>query len=96
MKASRVWFAVALISAVGARAEEKPVALKEAPGQSGVEANCTSCHSLDYLRTNSPFLDRKAWQAEVTKMISVFGAPIAPEDAQTIVDYLAKNYGAGG
>jgi hypothetical protein len=60
-----------------------------------VEGNCASCHSLDYLRTNSPFLDRKGWQAEITKMTNVFGAPIAPEEAKTIVDYLAKNYGIG-
>jgi len=25
----------------------------------------------------------------------VFGAPIAPDDAKTIVDYLTKNYGTG-
>ena len=46
-------------------------------------------------RTNSLFLDRKGWQAEVDKMIKVFGADIAPQDAAAIVDYLAKNYGAG-
>ena len=77
-------------------ADGQPVPLKEAPGREAVEHNCVSCHSLDYLRTNSPFLDRKGWQAEVTKMTSVFGAPIAPEDAKTIVDYLVKNYGIGG
>ena len=96
MKASLVCLALALMTVTGARAEEKPVPLKEAPGQPRVEENCASCHSLDYLPTNSPFLDRKGWQAEVNKMIDVFGAPIAPEDAKQIVDYLAKNYGAGG
>jgi hypothetical protein len=35
------------------------VPLKEAPGREAVEHNCTSCHSLDYPRTNSPFLDRR-------------------------------------
>jgi len=72
------------------------VSLKEAPGRPAVEENCAACHSLDYLRTNSPFLDRKGWQAEVTKMISVFGAPVAPEAAKMIVDYLSANYGIGG
>ena len=28
-------------------------------------------------------------------MTNLFGAPIAPEEAKTIVDYLAKNYGIG-
>ena len=96
MKASLIWLVLALMAAAGARAEEKPVPLREAPGREAVESSCASCHSLDYLRTNSPFLDRKGWQAEVNKMISVFGAPVAPQDLKTIVDYLAKSYGAGG
>jgi hypothetical protein len=96
MKSSPISLVLALMAAVGAHAEEKPVPLKEAPGHSAVEENCASCHSLDYLRTNSPFLDRKGWQAEVNKMINVFGAPVAAGDAKTIVDYLAENYSSGG
>ena len=95
MKASLIWLVLVLTAATGAHADEKPVPLKEGPGQPAVAENCASCHSLDYPRTNSPFLDRKGWEAEVNKMINVFGAPIAPEDAKTIVDYLAKNYGIG-
>ena len=78
-----------------ALAEEQPVSLKDAPGHEAVENNCAACHSLDYPRTNSVFLDRKGWQAEVDKMIKVFGADIPPQDATAIVDYLSKNYGAG-
>ena len=96
MNARPVWLALALMAAASARAEEQLVPLKEAPGQQVVEDNCGSCHSLDYLRTNSPFLDRKGWQAEITKMTNAFGAPVTPEDAQIIVDYLVKNYGIGG
>ena len=95
MRASPIWVVLVLMVAAGASAEEQPVPLKEAPGQSAVEENCASCHSLDYLRTNSPFLDRKGWQAEVNKMINVFGAPVASGDAKTIVDYLAENYSTG-
>jgi len=29
-------------------------------------------------------------------MTNIFGAPIAPEDAKAIVDYLTKYYGIGG
>ncbi len=36
----------------------------------------------------------KMWEAEVTKMIATFGAPIDPPDAKTIIDYLARNYGS--
>ena len=96
MNARPVWLALALMAAASARAEEQLVPLKEGPGQQVVEDNCGSCHSLDYLRTNSLFLDRKGWQSEVTKMTNAFGAPVTPEDAKTIVDYLVKNYGIGG
>ena len=96
MNTRPVWLALALIAAASARAEEQLVPLKEGPGQQVVEDNCGSCHSLDYLRSNSLFLDRKGWQSEVTKMTNAFGAPVTPEDAKTIVDYLVKNYGIDG
>ena len=32
------------------------------------------------------------WQAEVTKMIKVYGAPIEDADVGKIVDYLAATY----
>ena len=87
--------ALTLLAAVPARSDEQPVPVKAAPGHETVENNCAGCHSLDYPRINSVFLDRKAWQAEVDKMINAFGAPIEPKDAATIVDYLASNYGTG-
>ena len=84
-----------LLALVSAVAEEKPVPLIDAPGREAVQSHCVTCHSLDYPRINSPFMDRKAWEAEVNKMISAYGAPITPEDAKVIIDYLATNYGAG-
>ncbi|HET6378849.1 MAG TPA: cytochrome c [Methylocella sp.] len=74
-------------------ADEMPVRLKEAPGISIVEGRCGACHSLDYIVMNSRFLDGGNWEAEVTKMIKAYGAPIETEDAKAIVDYLKKNYG---
>jgi cytochrome c5 len=74
-------------------ADESSVRLKDAPGRALVEANCTMCHSLDYIQMNSPVLDRKGWEASVNKMIQVMGAPIREEDAKAILDYLAHNYG---
>jgi sulfite dehydrogenase (cytochrome) subunit B len=84
---------VALI-AFPAAADEKPVQLKKAPGVDKVAANCGSCHSLDYIPMNSPFLNAAAWDAEVTKMINTFGAPIDDADAGVIKEYLKKNYGS--
>jgi hypothetical protein len=74
-------------------AEEQPVTLKQAPGLDKVEGNCAACHSLDYIRMNSPFLNAAGWDAEVSKMIKMFNAPISDGDAKTIADYLKANYG---
>lgn len=79
--------------AVVAAAEEKPVLLKKAPGLEKVETNCAVCHTLDYIPMNSPFLNAAGWDAEVTKMINAYGAPIGPADAKIIGDYLKNNYG---
>ena len=78
---------------VAAAAGEKPVQLKPGAGLDKVEANCAGCHSLDYVQMNSPYLNPAGWDAEVTKMINAFGAPIAADDAKVIGDYLKKNYG---
>ena len=80
--------------ALPAAAAEKPVELKKAPGLDKVEGNCGSCHSLDYIQMNSPYPNAALWDAEVTKMIKAFGAPIAEADAKEIADYLKKNYGS--
>jgi sulfite dehydrogenase (cytochrome) subunit B len=74
-------------------AQERRLDLKDAPGRAQVEANCGSCHSLDYVVMNSPFLDRNGWEGSVNKMIKVFGAPINADDAKAIVEYLNANYG---
>jgi mono/diheme cytochrome c family protein len=90
-------FAIALLAlalATPALADEKPVALKQAPGLDKVEANCTACHSLDYIVMNSPYPNAALWDAEVTKMIKAYGAPIDDADAKAIAEYLRKNYGS--
>jgi sulfite dehydrogenase (cytochrome) subunit B len=84
---------VTALTAVSAAATEKSVSIKQGTGLDKVEANCGSCHSLDYLVMNSPFLSGTAWDAEVAKMINVFGAPVDQDDAKIIADYLKKNYG---
>lgn len=88
--------AALLLAASAAFAEEHPIPLADAPGRDVVEHNCGGCHSLDYIRMNSPFLSRKGWEAEVGKMINSYGAPIEAPDATTIIDYLSRNYGSPG
>ncbi len=90
-------FAIAAVAVLAgllpASAAEQPVQLKQAPGLDKVEANCQACHSLDYIPMNSPFLKPAQWDAEVTKMIKAYGAPIDEADAKAIADYLKANYG---
>ena len=76
-----------------AAAQEQAITLKSGPGLDKVQANCSTCHSLDYIQMNSPFLNAAGWTAEVTKMIKAMGAPIGDDDAKAIIDYLTKNYG---
>jgi mono/diheme cytochrome c family protein len=85
---------MATLLAGAAAAEEKPVKLKPGVGLDKVEAHCAACHSLDYIPMNSPFPNAALWDAEVTKMIKAFGAPIDEADAKAIADYLKKNYGS--
>ena len=92
----KIWIAVVpvAVAATIVAAAEQRVELKAGAGRDKVEANCVACHSLDYIVVNSPFLTRQVWDAEVTKMIKAFGAPISDADAKEIVDYLSANYGA--
>jgi len=84
----------AVVLAIPAMAEEKLIDLKKAPGLDKVEGNCGACHSLDYIQMNSPYPNAALWDAEVTKMIKAFGAPISEADAKAIKEYLTKNYGS--
>jgi mono/diheme cytochrome c family protein len=83
----------AVLLGLPAAADEPVINLKPGPGLDKVEGNCGACHSLGYIQMNSPFLNAAGWNAEVTKMIKAFGAPISDADAKAIADYLAKNYG---
>ncbi|MBR0714526.1 cytochrome c [Bradyrhizobium liaoningense] len=72
---------------------DETAAFKPGPNVELVKNNCTACHSVDYVATQPPMKDRKGfWQAEVTKMIKVYGAPIDDADVGKIVDYLAATY----
>jgi hypothetical protein len=76
-----------------ALAQERQIMLKDAAGRAVTESLCSGCHSVDYIRINAPFMNRQTWTAAVNKMVQMFGAPIAPNDAATIIDYLTANYG---
>jgi sulfite dehydrogenase (cytochrome) subunit B len=73
---------------------EETAAFKPGPDVDVVKNNCTACHSADYVATQPRGAkDKKGfWQAEVTKMMKVYGAPIEDGDVARIVDYLATTY----
>jgi mono/diheme cytochrome c family protein len=73
---------------------DETAAFKPGPNLEVVQNNCTACHSADYISTQprGPKFKKDFWQAEVTKMIKVYGAPIDEADVGKIVDYLAATY----
>ena len=78
---------------VNYKVPDEVAAFKPGPNLEVVQGNCGACHSADYIRTQPPMKDKKGfWQAEVTKMIKVYGAPIDDADVGKIVDYLAATY----
>jgi hypothetical protein len=80
--------------AVAAYGGESPVKLVNGAQATLVQLRCSTCHSLDYIVMNSPFLTRVAWETEVRKMMKVMGAPIPENDVAPMVDYLTEHYGA--
>jgi mono/diheme cytochrome c family protein len=73
---------------------DETVAFKPGPNLEAVQNNCTACHSADYIKTQpqGPKYKKDFWQAEVTKMIKLYGATIDDADVSKIVDYLAATY----
>jgi mono/diheme cytochrome c family protein len=73
---------------------DETAVFKPGPNLEVVQNNCTACHSADYINTQprGPKFKKDFWQAEVTKMIKVYGAPIDDADVGKIVDYLAATY----
>lgn len=92
-------FAAASISALHAKplnykGPDETVQFKPGNNVDVVQNNCMACHSVDYIKTQprGPKFKKDFWQAEVTKMVKVYGAPIDDADAAKIADYLAENY----
>jgi mono/diheme cytochrome c family protein len=73
---------------------DETAAFKPGPNLEAVQNNCTACHSADYINTQprGPKFKKDFWQAEVTKMIKVYGAPIEDADVGKIVDYLTATH----
>jgi mono/diheme cytochrome c family protein len=96
-------FAFLLLVALALPVSAKPInfelpdetaQFKPGPNLEVVQGNCGACHSADYILTQpiGPKFKKDFWQAEVTKMIKTYGAPIDEKDVPAIVDYLSATY----
>jgi hypothetical protein len=76
------------------RLPDETAQLKPGPNLDVAQNNCTACHSADYIKTQpqGSAFKKDFWQAEVTKMIKVYGAPIDDADVPKIVEYLSQTY----
>ena len=81
-------------ASVNYKLPEETAAFRPGPNLDVVMNNCAACHSADYINTQprGAKFKKDFWQAEVTKMIKVYGAPIDDADVSKIVDYLTATY----
>src|ERR1700691_1293407 len=79
---------VAVFFAVLAAAQAQD--LPDGKGKDLVEDRCSSCHGLDLLLAEHD--TKQQWSGIVNDMVSR-GASGTADELQTIVDYLAKNFG---
>jgi cytochrome c553 len=78
----------AMVFAAAAEVSE----LKEAPGRDLTLGRCIVCHSVEYIPSNAPAMNRAGWQKTIQKMRERFGASLSDEEARQILDYLDANY----
>ncbi len=73
-------------------AAEEPMTLADGPGRDLTIGRCIICHSLEYIPSNAPVMNRAGWQKTIQKMKDRFGAPITDEESKEILDYLDAHY----
>ncbi len=65
---------------------------KPAPGVELANAQCLTCHSVEYVVVQPPS-PKAFWAASVKKMKDKFGAPVPDEQVEALVQYLTHTYG---
>jgi predicted secreted protein len=68
-------------------------ALLATPDAEVVVNNCSACHSLDYLTTQPRGKGEQFWRDAVTKMVTVYKAPVSTEDQDAIAKTLGRKLG---
>jgi hypothetical protein len=64
-----------------------PPYLPPGPHRQAFETSCAICHSTRLIFNQPPFPQKK-WAEEVHKMVTAYGAPIAPSEEPHLVAYL--------
>jgi sulfite dehydrogenase (cytochrome) subunit B len=82
----------ALCALAHAAAAEEFTQLKDGAGRDLTVGRCIICHSLEYIPSNAPAMNRAAWQKTLQKMRERFGAPLTDAEAKEILDYLDASY----
>jgi virginiamycin B lyase len=80
--------AVTLLCISPAVAQQDRADFPDGPGKSQVLAICGGCHELGRLKAG---YTPEGWQT-VVRMMRNFGAPVPPDQAATIADYLTKSF----
>jgi competence ComEA-like helix-hairpin-helix protein len=84
---------LAVAQTAGDRAAPNPNVTRDLPSGEGraiVQQDCKGCHALKVV--TSKRASKEQWSSLVNQMISR-GAEVADEDVETLVSYLAKNFG---
>ena len=98
MRRRRLTYLLGVLALLGVAADKnwqlppETTRLKPGRGAELIAANCLLCHSADYISTH-PRLPQAGWKAAVDKMRLKYGAPIATNKVDDIVNYLVLNYG---
>ena len=88
-----LWLTAALSVAAFAAAQD--VVLPEGEGKKILETSCTACHGLAGLNKYKDSYGSKEWKDLVQNMVG-YGADVKEPQVNTLVDYLAKNFGPQG
>src|SRR5271170_3909775 len=86
MKLVAVFLAVGL----GSASAQTTAAMPEGVGKAIVQRACSACHAVTVV--TSKHASQKEWDQVVNQMLSR-GADLTDDEVDTVIEYLAKNYG---
>ncbi len=81
-----IFFMLPLVSVCNAQKQT----VQEVDGKTLFEKKCGSCHGIKKLRSEKI---RPEWTDTVMRMKNKNGAPVNDNEARSIIEHLAKNYG---